>query len=301
MARRLLAVVNPLGGSRHGRRILARARPRLEAAGFRVEAHVTRAPGHAVELAATLVVAPGDILCAVGGDGTLHEVVNGWLAREDRDGQSLALLPAGSGNSVARSLGMAEPATAVERLVRGGVRRLDLLRLHLDGRKFWALNVVGWGAIARISRRAERLRLLRGRRYHAAAVAELFRPGLGPVPFQVRGLPGDLPAGGAWLLGAACVTRHAGRGMELAPHVRPGSGEVAVLLMRSASRPALLGLLLQVLRGAHLASPLVAACHAHQLEVALPEGQDLLVVDGEIHRGRLLSLEVHPGGLPLLA
>lgn len=124
-----LAIANPAAGRTHeADRLLGRLR------GLRdVDAEIvhTAAPGEATRLARESTSFDGVI--AIGGDGTIAEVLQGMqLGR-----QHLAVLPAGHGNCLARDLGVAEPSRALEALRRGTTRPVDLMGVEVgfaDGR-----------------------------------------------------------------------------------------------------------------------------------------------------------------------
>jgi diacylglycerol kinase (ATP) len=190
---------------------------------------------------------------AFGGDGTVHEVVQGLMERPVAGRPALGVVPCGTGNSLARDLGLRTWRDAAATLHRNRTRRIDLARVEVDGAPKYCINVVGWGAIARINRRAERLRWARDRRYDLASILELLQPW--PLP------PGGAVRGGQtedMLLGAACLTEHTGSGMRMAPGAKLDDGLVDVVEIRRGSRVRLVGLLSAVYRAAHLRSPLVA-------------------------------------------
>ena len=94
------------------------------------EVILTKGPGDAVGIAAG---ADGfDTVLALGGDGVIHEVVNGLMSRPESERPQLGVIPLGSGNDYARTLGM--PINDVEgafaRLVRGTAREVEVGRVN---------------------------------------------------------------------------------------------------------------------------------------------------------------------------
>lgn len=126
---RWLAIANPAAGrAREAERLLKRL---ARASGVRHEAVRTAAPGDGTRLAREASAFDG--LIAVGGDGTIAEVLHGM----DLERQRLAVLPAGHGNCLARDLGVSDPARALAALRRGTCRPLDLMDVSVgfaDGR-----------------------------------------------------------------------------------------------------------------------------------------------------------------------
>lgn len=79
--RHLLVVMNPHGGMRRGAAVLEQVRPVFVAAEITLDVHTTRHSGHAREIARTVSLKPYDAISAIGGDGTVHEIVGGLLHR----------------------------------------------------------------------------------------------------------------------------------------------------------------------------------------------------------------------------
>ncbi len=276
-----VAIVNPAAGGGRAADALARARSALSP----IEVHNTAGPGHAEELARSLDFAAARALVVVGGDGTLYEAVNGLFARQERERPPLGILPAGTGDALARDLGVATPSSSLEALLAGHTRAIDVGCVEIDGRTRYVTSVVGWGAFARINLRAERLRWTRWARYEAAALVEIVGP---------------RPSAGGPLLGVACLTSHTGRGMLLAPDARLDDGLADLVEVASCGRLRLLGLLAGVFRGRHTRSSAVSIRRVSELSLELEEGAHL-VLDGEALPARKLSFQVLPGALTVLA
>lgn len=127
--RRVLLVVNP--AARRAARLVEPARRAVRAAGAQCDVAMTERPGHAAELAAAL--APGtDAVLTLGGDGTAMEVID----RLAHTGHPVGILAGGTGNQLARALGIPlDVRRAVPRLLAGTARRLDLGAVA-GGRRF---------------------------------------------------------------------------------------------------------------------------------------------------------------------
>ncbi len=143
-----LVIINPTSGVRAnpgGEAELALARRVLQEGGCDTDVVVTTGPGHATDVAVDAAVAGVDLVVAWGGDGTMNEV-----ARALAFGPvAMALVPAGSGNGLARDLGVPLDAEAALALaVHGRRRRIDAG--EVNGQLFF--NVAGVGLDARIAR-----------------------------------------------------------------------------------------------------------------------------------------------------
>lgn len=118
---------------------------------------------------------------AVGGDGTLHEIVNALLLRtEMQDLPPLAVAPAGTGNAVAVSMGIENALTAALNVVHGvrvqRRKRVGMLEWmgEKSGRK-WAVGGVQWGFTAQVDVDSEKWRWMGDKRFEVGAVREIWR------------------------------------------------------------------------------------------------------------------------------
>ena len=189
-----LALVNPVAGGGRGAGVWLRLGPSLQEAFPGLDLEVTEGPGLAETLAARWARRePDGLLLVVGGDGTVHEAVNGLLGDGAAAGP-LGIVPSGTGNDFARSAGVPlDPAAAVERLARWlrsgparAVRRIDLGRLTFRNRSGAAttrlfLNSVSVGVSPRANRIAQAMRgVVPGRlRYPLGGVTAVLSGGAG--------------------------------------------------------------------------------------------------------------------------
>jgi YegS/Rv2252/BmrU family lipid kinase len=181
----------------------------------RVPVYPAAAPGEAEALAAELA-GEVDVLLVFGGDGTVHEVANGLPLPAGADGPLVALLPAGTGNDLARALGLPpDPVAAARALAGGRPRPVDML----DCGPRRAANGVNAGFAAAatdvLSRRVKRA--LGPAAYVAGGLRAGLRPPTWPARVEVDGRVVDGEAlavvvgnggsfgGGRWLLPDADV------------------------------------------------------------------------------------------------
>ena len=164
-------IVNPAAaGGRLGRE-WHRLQQKLESTGLDSETVFTEAPGHATELAARAVADGVERVLVAGGDGTVCEAAEGLAASDGRC--ELAILPLGTGNDSARTLGVPTDVDLAAQVAVGGVARpVDLIRV---GDRM-VLNAIGIGLTADINERAARIKWVRGIAvYLGTAAVSLFK------------------------------------------------------------------------------------------------------------------------------
>lgn len=120
-------------------------------------------PTHATEIAKQAAEEGYDIVIALGGDGTVHEVINGLMQADVKKRPVFGVAPLGSGNDFAANLGMSDkPDVALHQLLKGEVKKIDLAKIEDEaGRsEYWnnTINMGFGGAVSLYSRRITRLR-----------------------------------------------------------------------------------------------------------------------------------------------
>lgn len=154
MKRRIVAIINPASGRGGKAALIRRVAGALKQEGVDFEPHLTTHPGHATQLA---TACPDDVeaVLAVGGDGTVSEVVNGLLGRP----LPVVILATGTENLLAREFGMqTHPGAVVRTLLHGEPFRTDVGVIaagpRRTERRFLAITGFGFDAecVARLQR-----------------------------------------------------------------------------------------------------------------------------------------------------
>lgn len=236
-------------------------------------------------------------MVAVGGDGTLNEVVNGVVDEDGRPRATVGALFTGRGRDGARTLGLPrDPARAAARLLaaRPAARDLGLVRWRGGWRYF--VTVAGAGFDAVVARRALTLAGPGTIPYLRAVAASLrvYRPW--PMRLTVDGGPTRaLCAAGIMFANGPCC----GGGMRIAPAAHPADGVLDLVVLGALSRGALVRWLPTVYWGGHLRHPLITAERVASVAVASEEPLPLQV-DGEPCGEAPFEVHVAPGALRVL-
>lgn len=288
------AIVNgTAGGGRCARRFEA-VRDQLQRS-FTVDVRHTTGPGHGSVLARMAVDAGAEAVIAVGGDGTLHEVVNGLLPDP---GAALAILPLGTGNSFARDFGVHEPDAAVQALLSRRTRRCDAVRLtHSEGTLYFA-NLLSLGFAARAgSLTNRRFKPLGAAGYIAAVLACLVRLQHDGFPHRLDDRA--LDAEPRTLL-SFCNSRYTGGDMMMAPEAVVDDGLLDVVRIGPLGRRRFLRAFPRIFKGTHGAVPEISFDRASRVRFE-GVGTCHVMLDGEVLQLEPLELEVLPGALEVVA
>jgi YegS/Rv2252/BmrU family lipid kinase len=291
---RRLAIVNPAAGRGRVRREWPRQAQRLRASGLDFDAVETRAPGEGVGHAER-AARDYDAVIAVGGDGTVHEVVNGLMRAGGR--AALGVLPLGSGDDFAKLL---SPGDAIERLVRGVPQALDVGLIRSGDATRWFANGmdIGFGAHA-VRNMTKVPGFLTGLgAYLGAVVLTMVRYPKLEITLQLDGGPAQAHVTSLTaVMNGTCF----GGSFQVCPEARADDGHLDLLVARDCSRLDILALVPKIMRGAHAGDPRLRQARARR--VCIESSAPLLVeADGEIafEDARRLEIEALPGKLRVL-
>lgn len=173
MSHKYYLILNPFSGKKHGRKILSRILPALKEARCELVHHETVSPGGAESFIKQADFTGFTGVIIVGGDGTMHEVINGMLKRKDKQLLPLGLVPAGTGNAFLQDLKLLDPMAVVRRIISGNTRALDIIKISQGNHICYSFNVLGFGLAADITALACRLGWLGPLRYNIAAIIEI--------------------------------------------------------------------------------------------------------------------------------
>jgi YegS/Rv2252/BmrU family lipid kinase len=294
---RALVVVNPTAGGGRTGRVWPRVRDAMTRAGFAFDWAATRASGEAVMLAHEGVRSGYTFVVAVGGDGTVNEVVNGVTSVDGTPLATVGAVLTGRGRDAWRNFGVPRRMSdAVAALAAGIDARFDLgLATWPDGRRRYFLGAAGAGFDAAVAARAADVGA-RGTIPYLFAVLATVRASH-PTPLTLT-LDGRAVWQTPLLTAVVANARHFGGGMRIAPAADPGDGRLDLVVLGALGRLEILRWLPTIYWGGHLANPKVAT---HRGAVIYMEGPESLPMqlDGEVDGGTPVTLTVAPRALRL--
>jgi diacylglycerol kinase (ATP) len=269
------------------------------AQGLTGDALISERPRHLTELARTAAAEGARVLVVVGGDGSVHEVVNGIVA-SGRSDVELAVLPRGTGKDFVRSLRIPRDLAAALEVAKGGEpRTVDVGRAEFvawEGTRTAAYfaNFAGAGISGAIARRANASSKATGGRVSffwatvavftawksALVTAEVDTVRRSGQMFEVLAMNGDYAAGGMWVT----------------PDAEPDDGLLDVLMIGDVTKADFVRTFPKIYRGKHLSHPKIEVLRGRavdiQADVPLP-----IVLDGEQPGTTPARFEIVPDAL----
>ncbi len=287
--------VNPHGGVKKGLDILEKVKPVFEKDGAELTVLETEYAGHTRDFAREVDIEGYDGFCMVGGDGTMHEAINGIMTRKDGQQLPIGLITGGTGNSFMHDVDCLDPIVAVKRILTGRRRKIDIFEANADGKTYYGFNIVGWGLPTDINILAEKMRWMGGQRYNIASILEVLRhkQRLARIVIDGRTFVADF----GFVLG--CNTIHTGKGMKMAPLARLDDGMIDLIIARKAGRFKLLRLFPKLFSGGHVGDPIVDYRQVSEFSI-LPEDRNTLNIDGEMLGSTPIHVKVLPQAIDVL-
>jgi YegS/Rv2252/BmrU family lipid kinase len=297
MSEEAVFLVNPASGNGATGKRWPELAHRASLLGLSGETLLSERPGHLIELAGRAVDGGARLVVAVGGDGTLNEVVNGIAGRD----VELATIPLGTGMDFVRTYGIPTKFDdAVRCALDGATRTIDAGRVSYrlwsgEAAERWFANVGSVGMSGAVAQRANGMsKVLGGKLTFFYALTRVFLEwentevtvGLDDGE-ERRGLMHDVVvANGAW---------HGG-GMKLAPDALPDDGLFEVVLIGDVGKVDFLTTAPKIYKGRHVDHPKVEVVRSKRVEVDAAERLPI-EVEGEQVGTTPAVFEVVPGAL----
>lgn len=298
---RAVVIANPKAGKGRVGRNPEAFGELIATAGIEFDLRLTDRRGHAAEIAKEAINSGRSFLVAVGGDGTIHEVVNGMMGESGpmNPDAVLGVIAAGSGCDLIRTFGLPQKAEDAVRYLAGDnvfVADIGKVTYMRDGasesRYFPNIAEAGFGAD--VGLRAERLPRWVGRlRYLVSFFITLGRFSIGSarVVLDDRVYEGPITN----LVVANC--QFFGGGMKIAPKAVPDDGRFDVLVIAGTKREYVVAST-KVFKGEHVPAPFIKEYYAAKVEITSQKPLRI-EADGEILGFTPATFEILPNALRL--
>jgi YegS/Rv2252/BmrU family lipid kinase len=307
---RVKVILNPYAGRGRGGVARERIHTALQQANVRCELAETQGVGHAIELARAATLAGFGTIVAVGGDGTISEVVNG-MAQATPPGQpvgKLGILPLGTANDFAAMAGCPRDLhSAAQAVGRGETRRVDLgftqIRTADATVQRYFDNNLGVGFEAWVTLESYKIKRLTGTLLYVVAALRALRtcPAYHIDTVWEDATQGRQQRSQRTLLISVGNSRRTGGGFYLTPDARLDDGLLDVGLAAAVSRLRILWLLPKALFGKHVTDPAMTMLRCRTLYMDV-HGHLPVHVDGEVvaRQATRIEVSVQPGRLAVI-
>ena len=278
-------ILNPIAGKKKAQKNLTIAENFFMARGIAYEAHKTCAVHDAEDIARRLTLAGETDIIVIGGDGTLHEVLNGIV---DPTKVKLGLIPSGTGNDFAEKAGIPENAEkALEIIIKGEAKETDYL--EVGGKR--CMNVGGIGMDVDVLERCNRGKLKGKIKYLMSLIQSLFAfKGL-PILIESEGIEEKHDA----LIAAACNGTQFGGGIVICPTAVPDDHLIDVVVVDCiGGKWKIVKAFIELMKGRVLEYPLTTHFRCERVRFST-ETPCTAQLDGELYEGLTFDVKVCKG------
>jgi len=296
-------IINPSAGSGAGRRVWPLLTQRLHELHIQYEFEMTQGPLTATSFTRQALRQGARTIVAVGGDGTVNEVVNGFFLHEQpvAEDATLGVIPAGSSSDLALALGIPAGAAAADVVANGRVLETDLGRADFQGAAEltirYFLNNADVGIGARVAAGSARFKRIGGK---AAFALSSLAAVLEPQPWRGRViLDGDTADEVEATTVVVALGPYTGGGMRVAPGARMDDGLFDVVTIGALAPRDLVLNLPRLYAGTHVSHPDVRVQRAQLVRVE-PEGKPSIELDGEVAGSGPVEFRIFPRGIRVL-
>ena len=216
-----------------------------------------------------------DVICAMGGDGTIHETADGLIQSGKASSIAFSVIPSGTGNAFAQTLGELNPKKAIQKILEGEKLKIDAMEIKQGPKVSYAINVIGWGWASRVNQISDQLRILGGIRYNIASLIGIATMEKKRLILRID----DEVINEDALLFLALNTVYTGKGMKMAPDADFTDGLIDIIMFKSATKLQVVNIFLKLFSGKHIFDPRVTYKQVKSFKLE-SEGDDLNI-DGE--------------------
>jgi len=272
--KRARIIYNPTSGREVFKKHLPEVLEKLEVAGYETSCHATTCEGDATIAAKNAVERSFDIIIAVGGDGTLNEVVSGVSPFEKRP--KVGLIPMGTTNDFARAVHIPRNIEdAVDIIIKGDTLPVDVGLLN--GERYF-INIAAGGRITELTYEVpSKMKTMLGQLAYYLKAVEMI-PSLKASHMRIE-YDGEVFDGDAMMF-LCGLTNSVGGFEKLAPDASINDGYFTLLVLKKVSLPEFIQLAAMALRGEHLNDDRVIYKKASVVKVTT-EDEIHLNLDGE--------------------
>ena len=278
-------IVNPVSGNKKAIKNMKIISQYLTERNIAFCVYPTNKKSSATKIASQLEKCGADNIIAVGGDGTLNEILNGL---QNPKNMRLGIIPSGTGNDFAYALHISKnPRKAMKTILKSKLKQVD----YLQGNGYRGVNVVGAGLDVDVLKLHNKSKIKSKLSYVWSLIRVLFSFDF--YRFRIF-VDGQILANSEFMLVAGCNGSRFGGGIKVSPYSQVRDGKINLVLIKKLSKKRIPFVLFKFLNGKHLNSNYAVEVLCESLRI---EGAKHLNVDGEIISDKPFELKVVKGGM----
>lgn len=277
-------IVNPIAGGRNGkktRRVLYKLEERLNERKIKYKIHIIGEHNGSREKTESLIKEGATNIIAVGGDGTLHQVLNGIT---DFEKVNMGIIPCGTGNDFATAIGLPKnPIKALDLIIDGEAKYTDFMQTP----KVRGLNVIGMGIDVDVLKRYNALKRKTKFNYTSCLIKTLMNFEYSDFQIEVNGKKEVVRS----FIVCACNGSMFGGGIPICPIADATDNSLDMLTVREMKKLKIIGAFLKLKAGKVFKIKQTTHEKTEKIKVTLPTPY-VVNVDGELYENIPFEVEI---------
>ncbi|MBD3288415.1 YegS/Rv2252/BmrU family lipid kinase [candidate division KSB1 bacterium] len=286
---KLLLVTNPAAGKGRGLKVSEQAAQFLKSHDIETQMLISNYAGHIADLMRDVYVDNYNGIVAVGGDGTLFEIINGLLKTHSELSVPLGQIPVGTGNSFIRDLGILTLQDAYDKILAQKTRPVDVGYFTYDDGEYYFINLLGFGFVANVAHRARKYKMFGDFSYIFGVLEEVVILSFSNLEITIDGTTYHRQNTFVEISNSTCT----GGDMIMAPDAKIDDGYLDVILLRNVTRIKLLKAFPKIFKGTHVEMDEVEVFKAKHI-IAKTDNPKILTPDGEVFGSTPIEVKILP-------
>lgn len=277
-------IVNPTSGNGSSKRKWPKIKTLLHNQNFQFVYAFTKYNGHSIQLTQDAVSQGFRKFICIGGDGTIHNVVNGIMSQTSviSSAITLGIIPIGTGNDWVKTYGISKNLkTAVEVIKRGTIKTQDVGKIILEDDKsnpVYFNNLAGVGFDAYVVSKVKAYKALGAIAYLAGALLGLF--GFTNFIAQVKFNESERSTNALMILIGIC--QFSGGGMQLTKNADPQDGFFDITITNDFGKSDMIKNIFNLFNGKVTSSSKVETAKTKKIQISIEQGAPYIQADGEL-------------------
>lgn len=298
--KKILIAANRQAGKGRGAKVLQHAVQALQQNGVVCEVLLSEYDGHLLQTLPLRLAEKWDTIVALGGDGTLFQVINCCL-HTPNFATPLALIPAGTGNSFSKELTGDKTQPAWQKIISDQPTAIDVIhcRPHAPAagypHGYYFITALGLGFVSEVTVNALRFKRLGVLAYAVSVLASLLHLKTTRMQMVLDGK--TIVRENVFVI--VCNSRYAGGNMKIAPGARLDDGLMEVIVLNKVNRRTVIRAFPSVFSGTHVHHPNIEIFCGKEMRLEA-EPVQILTPDGEVAGQTPATLTVQPQRLQFI-
>ncbi len=284
----ILLVYNPFAGHGKAGKAFSEVKKMIHSKGLTFDLRFTKKRGDAKRMVAEADFSLYDGIISSGGDGTFHEVLNGYYINKSKKRPPIGVLPIGTGNVFAIELGLKsyEFEKAIDIIKKKNIKKIDIGYCKTHNQELYFHNILGFGMVADINDAANKYKIFGNSSYTFAAIEKVLLLHTYDLEIILDGKAINQKN----VFVEISNTRYTGTSFIMAPEAKVDDGLFDVTISKKTSRWNALRIMLQIFKGTHINNKDVDYIKAKEIIVKTKDHKTL-TPDGEQYASTPLKVE----------